>query len=384
MGWLLHNKWNQEQSLPSSQPTPDLSSAPYLSTNFIDLDIKPKQRNPKPPTTTQENIVAPFEFMQALDDNRIDDALVMYQQFERSSPKEGQIFRNALEEWLDKHEAETRNNVLERFSHHYYQDEKLLIQLADNLEKQDKWVLAIETLLNLRSFIIVESKLESLNTRIHTIVQKLYHQRFKNNQPDTILELLQRLHMQESDYSFYRFALSQIYLSLGDNENAIRELEVLQLDPEFSQRAIQILAVLLPPTIVNEPKELPTGSIPLTSINGHYIVKVSVGVQESTHLLIDTGASLTTLPSDVLQRLRRKKLAVQVGHTHLKTAGGLQFAPIYQLKELHIGLFIVRNLQVAQLNLQDTHSQGLLGMDVLSQFRFQLDQDRGVLSLQQR
>ena len=101
-------------------------------------------------------------------------------------------------------------------------------------------------------------------------------------------------------------------------------------------------------------------------------------------LLIDTGASLTTLPSELLQRLRRKKLAARVGHTQLKTAGGMQFAAIYQVKEFQIGNFIVRDLQVAELDLFDTDSQGLLGMDVLGQFRFQLDQDRSILTLQQR
>ena len=324
------------------------------------------------------------QFLQALDEYRIDDALVTYQQYERKGASAFRPFRKDLEDWLNHQDSELSINVLERFTQHYYQDELLLTRLANRYEHQNRLDSAITTLLELKSFTDNKEKHSALNERIHTLSQVAYKQQMKLDQLETLLGLFQRLSSEEVDYGFYRFALSQIYLASGDSNSAIRELEVLQTHSEFGRQAAELLAALTPPPPIDEPEELPPSTIPLASRSGHFFVDVSAGNKETVKLLIDTGASLTTLPSDFLQRLRRKKLAARVGHTQLKTAGGYQFAPIYQLKELHIGNFIVRNLQVAELDLNELGSEGLLGMDVLGQFRFLLDQDRNTLTLYQR
>lgn len=378
IGWWLHEKIDRnggkvaQKSPYITRPAPDPTSG---YPNFFDLGPKHKQSRQQPEKTD--------DFIQALNEGRVDDALIIYQDIERRKPSQLKAFRESLEQWLGKQDGDRAVRVLVRFTQHYYQDEILLNRLANRYEKQEKLDSAIETLLELRSFTFKENELDTINDRIHNLGKELYHRHVKSGQTPAITVLFQRLSSLEPEYSFYRYALSQIYIALGDTESAIYELEILQLDPQFGRRAAQSLAALQPPA-PDEPEELPAGSVPLFSRNGQYIVRVSAGTRESVPLLIDTGASLTTLPPELLQRLRRKKLAARVGHTQLRTAGGMHFAPIYQVKELHIGNFIVRDLQVAELDLFDSDSQGLLGMDVLGQFRFQLDQDRSILSLQQR
>lgn len=77
-------------------------------------------------------------------------------------------------------------------------------------------------------------------------------------------------------------------------------------------------------------------------------------------------------------------MAHRVGHTHLKTASGVAFAAIYRVKELHLGQYIIKDLEVAGLDLESSFAEGLLGMNVLGQFHFQIDQDRNQLILSPR
>ena len=382
-GWWLHS--DQNQPLPQSQS---------LGQHSVNQPVQFIQWNSEYPDPARfepfsqpwhENLSEELSlFLQAMNENRIDDALIIYQQYERSDPHTFNRLRNNLDEWLEQHDADLSINVLERFTQHYYQDELLLTQLTSFYERQDRLESAITTLINLKSYTDDNEKLSALDERLHTLSRAAYSQQLQLDQLETLLSLFQRLSSQEIDYGFYRFALSQIYLATGDNASAIRELEMLQTHSEFGRQASQLLTALLPPPPVEEAEELPGSTVALTARGGHFLVDVSAGNKETIKLLIDTGASLTTLPSELLQRLRRKKLAARVGHTQLKTAGGYQFAPIYQIKELHIGHFIVRNLQVAELDLYELGSEGLLGMDVLGQFRFHLDQDRNTLTLHQR
>ncbi|AMO58575.1 hypothetical protein GZ77_18295 [Endozoicomonas montiporae] len=375
-GWWLHHQQPQSVSQNSSNPSFQLKwHNPHSNPGTFHV-TEPLWNS----TTTEELSM----FLMALDENRIDDALVIYQQNERSGSAVFNLLQQNLKEWLSQQDAQISISVLERITQHYYQDERLLTQLVSLYEHQGRLEPAIVTLINLKSFTDNSDTRSGLDERIHLLSRTFFNQQLQLDQLETLLALFQRLSAQEMDYGFYRFALSQIYLATGDNGSAIRELEVLQTHSEFGRQASQQLMALLPPPPVDEEEELPASAIALTPRGGHFLVDVSAGTKETVRLLIDTGASLTTLPSEFLQRLRRKKLAARVGHTHLKTAGGEQFAPIYLLKELHIGHFIVRNLQVAELDLFELGSEGLLGMDVLSQFRFHLDQDKSTLTLHQR
>ena len=375
IGWWLHDRL-ERSAMTASSPYVSYSHAERAPFNTA----LPVQRYDSE-SLAEDDLTG---FTNALNDHRIDDALVIYQQYEHTSASDNNPFRTTLKEWLTTHNDEQTTVVLERFTDHYFQDTDLLTLLADHYEQQGNREAAIISLLNQQRFTTEESQHQPLGERIHRLSQTLFDQSLKDHQLDQHLSLFQRLTSSEPEDGFYRFALSQIYLALNDTDSAIRELELLQEHPDYSAQAEAQLASLLPAPSIEEPEDLPAGSIPLVRQNGHHIVTVIAGGRETARLILDTGASLTTLPSGLLQRLRSNKRAVRVSHTQLKTAGGYRFAPIYLLKELQIGPFLVRDIQVAELDLYEPHSEGLLGMDVLGQFQIQLDQDRNTLTLQPR
>lgn len=328
------------------------------------------------------------DFEQALDEQRYDDALVIYQRQEIQSPQLfealRQRFLRKIDQWLADNQPSQVITVLERFTQHYYQDQSLLARLSQTLIDQKELAKAIEVQLSARSYEVTPSELEKLTNNIHKLSQSLFEQQSKRQRLDEILELLQRLAMLEPEYAFYRYALAETYLSMDDVDSAIRELEILQVDAEFGRKASDMLTKLLPPPPEEPEEDLPVNTIPLSTVGNHYIVSVNTGGEFNARLLIDTGASLTTLPTETLLELKRKKLAHRVGHTELKTANGFRFSPIYRLKEFQIGGYSLKNLEVAGLDMGSMESDGLLGMNVLGQFHFQINQDQNTLLLQPR
>ena len=248
-------------------------------------------------------------------------------------------------------------------------------------ERSGDFAQAVEAGLSARPFAAEQADIEVFTTNIYRLAKALFTKNTELDKLETSLGLFQRLAYLEPDYSFFRFALAKSYLALGDIDSAVRELETLQLDQEFGRVASSILAELFPP-LPEEPEDVPAGTIPLGVSGQHYIAGIRAGDKLEASLLIDTGASLTTLPSRILQELKRTKQAHRVGHVDLNTANGLRFSPLYRLKKFQIGEFVLQNLEVAELDgAVGGGADGLLGMNVLSQFMFQIDQDRQMLTL---
>ncbi len=326
-----------------------------------------------------------IDFERALDDYRYDDALVIFQQQERQNSDLSQrletVLLQKIDEWYEHREYSIA--ALERFTQHYYQNPVLLKKLADLYTEQQEPEKAIEVLISTRSFTSQPDELEKTASKIQKLSRLFFDNRQKARQLHETLPLFQKLAAMEPEYAFYRYALAQGYLSSEDSNSAIRELELVQTDEEFGRLASRQLSELLPP-VQEEPEEAHASAIPLLTHGNHYIVTALTQDKSQSRLLIDTGASLTTLPDALLKELKRKKMAHRVGHTHLKTASGVAFAAIYRVKELHLGQYIIKDLEVAGLDLESSFAEGLLGMNVLGQFHFQIDQDRNQLILSPR
>ena len=121
--------------------------------------------------------------------------------------------------------------------------------------------------------------------------------------------------------------------------------------------------------------------VPLVRSGQNFLVDVTPAAAGSLRLLIDTGASMTMLTTDALQR--RGLRYHETGRSELfNTANGKVRAPIYILESLSVGDWYVQQLEVGVLDLGGQAGiDGLLGMNFLSHFRFFIDQNETVLRL---
>lgn len=105
---------------------------------------------------------------------------------------------------------------------------------------------------------------------------------------------------------------------------------------------------------------------------GHFITQARIN-NRVLDLLLDTGASTTVISESHFSRLKRSELRF-LGQFTVSTAGGKIQAPIYRVKEFSIGAITLNNISALVLPSENLHPyDGLLGMNVLSQFDMSFD-----------
>jgi len=123
-------------------------------------------------------------------------------------------------------------------------------------------------------------------------------------------------------------------------------------------------------------------TIPLQKIGGSFVVQVNLNNERTAHLIVDTGASMTVLSTNIaidlgiLGTTDNELLTVN-------TAGGSVQVNMNYLSSLQVGTVQAENVAVAIHDLPDIHEQieGLLGMSFLKHFLVTLDAEHARLIL---
>ena len=135
------------------------------------------------------------------------------------------------------------------------------------------------------------------------------------------------------------------------------------------------------PEIKPAPKK---ASIPLEKHGQVAIVQATLNNKKSAKFVVDTGASYTLI-SNALAR----ELAIDVGQNPktlpFQTANGLIEAPVTNLESITVGGMEIRNLPAAVHDaVPDPEVAGLLGLNFLSNFRMDIDTQKGMLYLEKK
>jgi clan AA aspartic protease (TIGR02281 family) len=124
-------------------------------------------------------------------------------------------------------------------------------------------------------------------------------------------------------------------------------------------------------------------TIPLKKIGGAFVVQANLNQERTAHLILDTGASMTVLSTNIaidlgiLGTTDNELLTVN-------TAGGSVQVNMNYLSSLHVGTAQAQHVAVAIHDLPDIPEQieGLLGMSFLKHFLVTLDAEHARLILQ--
>jgi clan AA aspartic protease (TIGR02281 family) len=266
-----------------------------------------------------------------------------------------------------------------------YRDVEARLLLAEGYRGEKDWRAAIEQLYEAKGQAYRAETLEQLTRRIRALVSDYAEGLKQTGDNAALLELYQDLTQLEPSYAPHFIGLAMAQLALGDNDAARQSLLLVAQDPEVGAQARELLQRVR--VAATEP-QAPETAVPVTEVAGiplvrsgsHFLVDVRLGSAQQARLLIDTGASLTMLTPDMLQR--RGVVAHATGKTGVfNTANGRVRAPIYRLDSLSVGDWEVSNLDVGVLELDDAQFDGLLGMNFLRHFRFFIDQNAALLRL---
>ena len=114
------------------------------------------------------------------------------------------------------------------------------------------------------------------------------------------------------------------------------------------------------------------------------VVPVRMNGGEPVDLVLDTGATLTCVDTAIARRCGLPERRMMVGSA--VGIGGAGRVQLHRVDSLQVGGAVVRDLTVCAMDLRalravgpDVH--GLLGLNVLREFRLTIDFERGVLRL---
>jgi clan AA aspartic protease (TIGR02281 family) len=138
---------------------------------------------------------------------------------------------------------------------------------------------------------------------------------------------------------------------------------------------------------VAEPERKPPprkASIPMERHGEVVVIQAILNNKRSAKFVVDTGASYTLISNSLA-----RDLAIDVGPTpktlSFQTANGLIQAPVTSLDSIAVGGMEIRNLTTAVHDaVPDPQVAGLLGLNFLSNFRMDIDTQKGLLHLEKK
>jgi len=209
----------------------------------------------------------------------------------------------------------------------------------------------------------------------------------------SIKKLYQELSNLHPSFTRFSYELAISMINLGELLQAKPKLEALSYDPELgnlAQRALERIEQELNPETPNQisenspPNQAETRSndivVPLLRAGSSFLVNTTIE-QNQTRLLLDTGASITSLSSDLIRRLKLEDTGRSI---RLSTANGVTSSRLYKVDRLKLGSVELRNMIVAEISLSNRSSfAGLLGTDALNQlapeYNYLIDNQKAAL-----
>ncbi|WP_017444249.1 TIGR02281 family clan AA aspartic protease [Gayadomonas joobiniege] len=184
-------------------------------------------------------------------------------------------------------------------------------------------------------------------------------------------KIFETLYWYQDDHPKFSLALAESYYHLGKKSQAEQILLYVAADPDYQSQAEALQAKLLQKTV----------KYPLNRTGAHYILAVKIG-QQPANLMIDTGASITSLSRQFVEQYITDYQ--HLGYKTVSTANGLAEAEEILVAEFTLGTLTLNDFTLLILDNYFSHNDGLLGMNFLSRFKFNIDQQASMLVLTER
>jgi clan AA aspartic protease (TIGR02281 family) len=251
-------------------------------------------------------------------------------------------------------------------------------QAAINLMSSLQYAAALESLLEADLVAMSDAEIRQVSTLLEEAVRLRVSQLNALGRSNEIDALYERLTFTMPERVEYYILLAEHRIAMDSPDTALPVLAQIENHHQLGGRARELIDSI---TAVNQ--QAPVDVVDLRRVRDQYLVTAALDDSISVALLLDTGASMTVVDPDILDRLGYSLTGRQA---RFSTAGGVVQAPLVSVSALMIGESRVEPLTVGALNIEGHSAEvdGLLGMDFLRHFEFSLDQDARRLILHSR
>lgn len=339
---------------------------------------------PKPASTKQTNAAGSNSAMPTPQTkNPLSDE---QQQQSSANLNEKQQWLSEVRNWLNLGETNKAQTFIQEYLREHPQDSEFLLVEGDLIAATENISTALTHYYSLLDLPLSDQQTLQVNSKIDALALDNINKLRGVKSWDTLANFVEPL-WQISPYErAYIVALAEAYAQQQRRslmENALASL------PEDDPDALRVRH------IIDETSETTLGeqddslfnpeqysrSIALIRSNDHFLVRANLQ-GNNLALMLDTGASSTVISQRVFNQMRRSREAEFVGRYMVNTAGGQVEAPIYQFRRLSIADFVVKDVAVIVLPMENfSQADGLLGMNFLREFEFKIDQQNARLYL---
>lgn len=334
-------------------------------------------------------------FTRLLNDRLYNEAIVLYQETVQQNEKTPPRLKNALLDHL-RALSKIRNNsdfseLIERYLSIYYDDIAVLLLLAEFNQTNGNYFRSVDTYLLAKTYTYTVIDQNNLLNQLNSFVKETDN--IYTNQKDwlALIDFYTYINTSGLMTSFYQYRQALAHLGNGDKLSATEQLKQLTSDSLVGAQATITLNRLtnrnggvVTATRDNAIKE-DSETVALQQRGVHYLIDLTVGRQDNIELLVDTGASITTLTQASFYSLSSYSDAAEQEKRIFHTANGSVQGTVYLVPELTIGPYLLENTKIAVLDFEmEEGIDGLLGMNVLGQFNFQIDQENKSLVLNRK
>jgi len=271
--------------------------------------------------------------------------------------------------------------LLTLYLKHEYRDVLALLLMAKLYQDAGNEMEAIEVLFQAKSYAHTPELIQQTVKAIRSAVKNYDTQLLIRKDYIALLDLYKRLTELEPEYALHFIGLAETYLSLGNVFDARKALDLTLHDSFVLDKRNDIISRI---EINRKPNRHYAAEVSLQAHGNQFLVEVLLNNSQNAVLLLDTGASLSIISTELLAVLG-------IPHQHtiktawFNTAGGRVKAPIIKLNSLAMDGVVVENIEAGVIGEFDNKRfDGLLGMNFLRHFEFIIDQNEHKLKLSPR
>ena len=276
--------------------------------------------------------------------------------------------------WIDRMLDEGYNyNIL------HFMDAKLALLKGDRLAALMSFFLA-------RHYSITAEEIDETQLNIENLVvdmMNLYRENSTNVSRQTALSVMQFAMEKQPENPLFGVEISILYGDGGDLDSAIQTLNLIPYSEKYQDTIVSLKTKWLN---AKNTSEKVTSAISLKQVGQHFHVTAIVNQQTTLNLMIDTGATTTALSREAINFLRSTYiLNSKEGTVSITTANGNANVDYYRVGLFAIGEYAVEDFELLEIEISESGSfDGLLGMNFLSLFEFEIDQTNRQLFLTAR
>jgi len=389
-GWWLRDLAYQETPLLANGPvaSPDVSmgtrAPPRHSITTDTIAINPLT------VPVSGKLPEELNFAELLESQEYARAIVYYEQAARLDDRRQALLKPELVKYLRARAQGCSGGVfidlVDLWLEAYYADIEVLLLLADNQRFCGSPEEAVRTLQIANAYAVNPGQLDSVAGALARLVVATDKHLSKQQNWIELLgfyELLEAIDLATKTSQLRRASLyerigevqrsRELLLELRENDDRMNGEWTAALNLQLANSAQQPFA-----------RDRPQHEVPLTRRGNHYLVAAGIDGVSQLALVIDTGASITTLSKESFSQLDNTGIRY-LGTQLFNTPNGMAQGEMYRVDSIQLADIEILDLEIAVLDFEPSDGlDGLLGMNVLRNYRFEIDQDQEILFLSSR